>query len=440
MDAKIAGKTLLMLGGYPLMKSAIDKAHSLGARVIVTDWNDDAPAKQWADEAYSVSTTDIDALERLAKNRLVDGVFLGYVDVNLVPGAVLCERLDLPCYATPEQFQRTLDKSSFKRLCIKYGVPSVETLASGAVDIGTLAIERWPVIIKPTDSYSSKGISVCFTRDEASRAIDEAKEVSPQGEVIVEPFVRGDDVYLYFTVQDGVVSLSAMADRMLHDPSGSEGYAPQPLLYMFPSKYLDLYYEQAHAAIQRMVAGEGIRNGSFMMQGFVVQGKISFFEMGLRLTGGAGYINIRHQNKIDQLEMHIRFALGEGFGPWPILEYDCADFGKPAAVMVPLLTDGEIGRIDGISEIRSMKSFVDMKQLHTVGDVMQAMGTLNQSFARIYLCAETEAELCESIIKIKSVLRVEDTEGNNMLLDWFSDDSLHEYVKDRREMRALKFA
>lgn len=427
----LAGKTLLMLGGYPLMNLAIDKAHELGARVVVTDWIHDSPAKRNADEAYDVSTTDVDALEDLARSCNVDGVFLGVVDINLVPGAELCSRLGLPCYATAEQFRKTLDKIEYKKLCEKYGIPCVDTYGAG-LEVDNLDELEYPVIIKPADSYSSKGIKVCRNAIDASLAVQAAKKVSPQDKVIIEPFVTGDDVYLYFTVQGGVLSLSAMADRFVNDPTSERGFAPQPMLYMFPSRYIDLYYEQAHDAIQRMITGEGIENASFMMQGFVIDGRISFFEMGLRLTGGAGYISIRHQNKIDQLEMHVRYALGEGFGPWLVQECDNPRFDRPACVMVPLLRNGVIARIEGLEDVKALPTFVDIIQLHEEGDVMSGEGTLNEAFARIYFCADDDDQLLETIRYVKSRLDILDENGTSLLFPWFSDDDLTRYLEIRK--------
>lgn len=426
------GKRLLMLGGYPLMKSAIDKVHELGAYAIVTDWSNDAPAKQWADEFYNVSTTDVDALEQLAREIGIDGVFAGMVDVNLIPCAELCERLGFPCYATAEQFANTLDKAKFKALCKKYGVPIVDTAETG-IEVTDYETLPFPVIIKPTDSYSSKGIKVCRTPEEAKRSVEEALEVSPSGHVIIEPFVEGDDVYLYFTVQNGLCSLSAMADRFLNDSRGERGFAPQPMLYMLPSRYIDLYYEQAHDAVQAFITGEGIKNGSFMMQGFVVDGKISFFEMGLRITGGAGYINIRHQNEVDQLEMHLRYALGDGFGPWDLAEKDNPRFAKPACVIVPLLKNGTIAKVAGVDKIKSHPAFVDIMQLRDVGSVMNADGTLNQVFARIYMSAPSDEELLAAIEFVYNTLQVEDADGNSLLFDMVPMDEIKNYIAIRKQ-------
>ena len=44
---------------------------------------------------------------------------------------------------------------------------------------------EYPVYIKPSVGQGSKGQSVCYTREDADRAIEEAKKVSGNGEVVI---------------------------------------------------------------------------------------------------------------------------------------------------------------------------------------------------------------------------------------------------------------
>lgn len=94
----------------------INKAKEMGVYTIVTDYIKDAPAKKYADEAYDISTLDIDALIALAKEKKVEGVFTGYVDINLAPCRKVCEALGLPFYASLEQLEQTMNKVNYKNI------------------------------------------------------------------------------------------------------------------------------------------------------------------------------------------------------------------------------------------------------------------------------------------------------------------------------------
>lgn len=416
------GKKILLLGGHALMIHLIQKAHEMGMYTIVTDYVPNAPAKEYADEAYDISTLDVNALVQLAKEKGVDGVFTGYVDINLAPCCMVCERLGLPFYATLEQLEQTMNKVNFKKNCRKFEIPVVEDVSEELLD-GEYDHITYPVIVKPADSYSSKGISVCKRKEEMKEALQRAMEQSGCKQVLVEKYIEADDVYLYFTVQDGYVSLSAMADRLLNDEQ--DGYAPQPVGYFFPSKYLDVYYKEDHLKVQKMMTALGIKDGSFFMQGFAMDGDIVFFEMGLRLSGGAGYLQIAHQNEIDQREMHLRYAITGKFDGWRLQKYDNARFEAPACVIVILLKNGILTNIIGLDKIMEDENVFDIVQFKKIGDVLNEKGTLNQVFARIYCSAQTEGALKETISVIKRNLKIYDENSNNMILNLFDESGVY---------------
>ena len=83
MDLK--GKRLLILGAYRTEIEIINEAKKLGVYTIVTDNHTDwslAPAKALADEAYDISWTDYDALEKICRERNVDGCLAGYSEFD----------------------------------------------------------------------------------------------------------------------------------------------------------------------------------------------------------------------------------------------------------------------------------------------------------------------------------------------------------------------
>ena len=416
------GKKILFLGAHALTSHLIDKAKEMGVYTIVTDYVKNAPAKKFADEAYDISTLDIDNLIELAREKQVDGVFTGYVDINLAPCRKVCDALGLPFYATLEQLEQTMNKVNYKANCRKYGIRVVDDVMEEYLD-GVYDRVKYPVIIKPADSYSSKGISVCHCKEEMPEALEKAEKMSTCKQIVAEQYLEAEDVYLYFTIQDGNLSLSAMADRLLNDDQ--YGCAPQPVGYFFPSKYIDIYYDKVHENLQKMMDGLGLKNGSFFMQGFVVDNDIIFFEMGLRLSGGAGYLQIEHQNEINQVEMHLRYALTGKFDGWDLLECDNARFEHPACVLVVLLNDGKIAHIDGLENVINHPNVFNILQFKHEGDELNARGTLNQVFARIYMSGENEEELRKTISYVKKNLCIVDEQGQNMIMNLFDEDKVY---------------
>ncbi len=416
-------KRILLIGGTELVKHIVNRAHELGMYVIVTDYIKDAPAKAIADEAYDVSALDIEGLIHLAKEKKVDAVFTGYADITLAPCRQVCDALGLPFYATLEQLDQTMNKRNFKDLCMKHGIRVAQDIDYDVITKHPESIE-YPVIIKPVDSYSSRGISVVNNATEVKEAIDMAMEVSTCKDIVIEEYITGDDIYLYLVMQDGVVYLCGMADRLLNNDQ--YGKAPQPLGYFFPSKYINLYYNQIHHKLQNMVDDIGLKDGTFFLQGFVRNGEIILFEMGLRLAGGAGYLMINHANHVDNIEMHLNYAVTGKFSGYDLAKVNQPRFHKPHFALVVLLKNGIIHKIEGLEEILNHPDVFDIVQFRHLGDVMDAAGTLNQVFARIFMSSENIDSLLETIDFLKDHLKIYDTEGNNMILEFFNTGIIKE--------------
>ena len=85
-----------------------------------------SPGKQIADASYDVSTLDVDAMAALIKEKMFDGMLTGFSDMLLPYYADICEKADIPCYGTKEQFEIFSHKDQYKHLLRSFGIPTVE--------------------------------------------------------------------------------------------------------------------------------------------------------------------------------------------------------------------------------------------------------------------------------------------------------------------------
>ena len=78
-------------------------------------------------------------------------------------------------------------KAKFRRLATRLGLPVPKSCGDDAY------MEGHPVIVKPVDAFSGKGITVLRDADTTSRdeAINRARSASPSGEYLAEEFVQG---------------------------------------------------------------------------------------------------------------------------------------------------------------------------------------------------------------------------------------------------------
>lgn len=413
----LKGKRLLLLGGTGLMCGAVEAAKRLDVYTIVTDYFPHSPAKEIADKSYNISTTDIEALVQMARNEKIDGVFTGFSDINLYSARTLCDRLGLPFYATREQLELTTNKLKFKQLCRNYGVPTVKQYElDAACKREHLEKISYPVMLKPADSYASKGCSVCTNEGELIEAVKKALSFSPSGQIIVEQYMdpnRYHDFAVYYTAKDGDIRLSAMSDRKLF--IGPDGVAPLPVELRMPSRHLADYCSKVDPLVRRMFREEKIKNGTIFMQGFSTDTSFYFFEMGFRLNGAQEYIFTSHATGNNALEFYIRYALAERSDTF-VIEEENPVFPFCACNLVVLLNPGVIAQCSGLKEVKQMPGVLHISQLMKPGDTVGQVGTLQQVFARIHIVGKDWNEVDHIISTIKERIKVEDSSGNNLIV------------------------
>ena len=287
-------KKLLILGSNALSCDIVNAAKKLGVYTIVTDWNpiEKAPAKQIADDYWNDSLMDYDTLVPKIKVNGIDGIITGFTDSWLLPYQHLCALTGLPCYATKEVFETTIDKAKFKQYCRDNDVPVIPEYSMETFDSSTIN-ENNKVIIKPVDNSGSRGVIVCKSADDYQRCIDFALSYSEKKEIIIEKYMDMDSWAASYTIQDKVISLSTLNDRLEHKSSETAAITTAGI---YPSKYLDLYLDKMDEKIKRMYKAMGVTNGVLSVQGFVDGQNFYVMEMGYRLTGGQHYIFSKYEN------------------------------------------------------------------------------------------------------------------------------------------------
>ena len=284
----------------------------------------------------------------------------------------------------------------------------------------------YPVLIKPVDSSGQHGISICRNEQELRVGYQKALEFSYCKEVVIEKYLDGDYVVLCFTIQDGFVSLSAMADKPVIDERYSNGLIRLPKAYVLPSKYLDLFYDSLFDKIGALSDGLGLRNGSWGMEGIVNNGTLYIFEMQYRLGGMKHEEFVLKENGVDIMGMQVTYALTGEFSGSNIKEEDNPYFEKTYCLLNVLIGPGRITEIEGVGEVRALPEVLNFVLTHQVGDLVELTGTTRQICAKISLAAESKERLLEITEYIHERFKVIDDQGKNMLLGSITRQDLFE--------------
>lgn len=415
----LTGKKLLILGGGATSIDIVEAARAMGVYTIVTDWYDTkrSPAKLVADEYWNEEIFKPERIAQLIKEHHVDGVITGFTDSYLLQYQRICELSGLPCYATKEVFELTMDKAKFKQLCRDNDIPVIPEYSLESFDPITIN-DNNKVIIKPVDNSGSRGVVLCTKPDDFQHCLDYALSFSEKKQVVIEKYMEMDSISLSYTIQDGVVSLSTTDDRYIHK---SESGSSVTQCGIYPSKYTEAYIEKIDPKMKKMYERAGLRNGVLSVQFFTNGSDFYVMEMGHRLTGGQHYTYTMAENGISSLDQLIHFSITGKMADFSIVEKDNARFKHVYCHLFILGKEAVIARFEGLEYLERMPEVMHLTRMKKVGDKVGTDGTSAQKVVGLHLKVDSISHLKKVLDEVKQHFRFYDEAGNDLTIIFNKD-------------------
>ena len=166
---------ILIFGAGINQLELIREARSLGLTSIVIDPQGNPPGKPEADFFYQVSGSDYELTREIAIRHKVRGIITGQTEKPLRLMARLAEELDL-IFNSPDVTDRCIDKWRMKEAFRAGGIACADgilVIQGEAVPSGLTPGMMFPLIIKPRDAYSSRGVYKCISRDDLNAHLAE---------------------------------------------------------------------------------------------------------------------------------------------------------------------------------------------------------------------------------------------------------------------------
>ena len=414
----LKGKKLLVLGGSASNVQLVRFAQEMGAYVVVTDNQEDRPGKRVADASALISTDDYDALCAYIEANGIDGVATGAGEWNVVNAMRLCKKAGLTYYANEKLWDICQDKRNFKECCKKYGVPTVPEFS-----LNNLPNDKdYPVIVKPVDGCSSRGISICHNKAELDIAIKAALSVSQSSDLIIERYIDNGGVTIdaKYVVVDGELYLEALGERYVLNNGLITAIS------FYPSEFLNAFIEQVHPYVKKMFNALGYKNGVFFFQAIPDNDCIYVYEMGLRVSGGMIYNMTAAAGCNNVMKMLIYLSLtGKMCEKEDLNIIDPGFHGKRACTVALPLRLGTIASVSGIDAVKQLKDVVDVTVYYSEGHecIPKHINTLDQLFARVMIVSEHQEKLLSSLKVVRNNISVKNSSGEEMII-WDTFDKL----------------
>ena len=302
-------KKILLLGGSSQQIIAIDTAKKHGYYTILCDFLSDNPGQFHADKFYMVSTTDKEAVLKVAMNEKIDGVLAYASDPAAPTAAYVAEKMGLPTNPY-ESVEILCNKDRFRKFLRDNGfnTPTAKGYSDKNIDINEFSL---PVIIKPVDSSGSKGVTVLQTWEGLDEALNVAFSFSRSNRVIIEEFIEkkheyliGGDIFIF----DGQVILWGLMNCHRDD-------AVNPLVPVGKSYPLLINKEDeinVQDTLQKIINKLGLRFGSVNVELIVdKENKVWPIDIGPRAGGNMIPDLLSLIFGVDVVEMAVFAAMGE---------------------------------------------------------------------------------------------------------------------------------
>lgn len=398
-------KALVLAGGLPQIE-LLNQLKERNITTVLCDGNANALARPYCDIFRQTAIFDVEAVKKVALEEKVDFLITVCADQVLLIVAQVSEMLGLPCYIDYQTAQNVSDKKYMKRIFWENQIPTSRYVQLLELDMAQIVHLQYPLVVKPVDAYSSRGVRKVWNEEELRVCFREAAEISRAGGVIVEEFCQGEEISVDVYVENGVAKVLCV--------SNSEKITDGGRFIIFRGRYPAAASEEVMAEIekvaQQIANAFGLVDSPMLIQ-MINDGKhVSVLEFCARTGGNMKYLLIKRACGFDVVKAVIDLTLGEK--PHvelraPEAKYIVNDFiyGKP----------GVFERLEGFDELMNAGILTDYHAIRPQGFEVRGVTSSSDRIAGITVTGNTLEEFNEKHRKIVENVKIIDTKGQDIM-------------------------
>ena len=406
---------LLVLGGGNCQINAILRAKQRGCTVIVSDYYEDAPGKDYSDFKELASTFSVKDNIKAARKYKIDGVMTIGTDQPVYTAANVAKELNLPSNIDVLTAKAVTNKREMKNIFKKNGIPTVDFvfLKKGFSD-GELEGLKFPVVVKPLDSQGQRGVYKLNSIQEIRDCIDDVLSFSREEVILVEEYYKNDEITVSGWVRDDKVYILTVTDRVTYDNYPHIGIC---IAHDFPSKHLQQYYGEIEEITNKIVKSFNIHNGPIYFQMLVGLGGIKVNEIACRIGGAYEDEIIPHLTGVDILDMLIDSSLGLEINDKPLKGYNLAENNRRSSVQLFFAKPGVIDRLGDMDKIKELPGVLGGKFNFKPGDEIKEIKNATARAGYVIIEGKNSKTLDENIEQVFKKLAIYDKKGDNLVID-----------------------
>ncbi len=398
-------KALVLAGGFPQI-ALLNELRSRNISTVLADYYENPVAKPYADKFYQASTLDIEAITDVARIEKVDFLITVCTDQALHTVAKVSEMLGLPCYIDYQTALNVTNKQYMKKVFVENNIPTAKHVIMGTLDIEKIKDMEYPLIVKPVDCNSSKGVKKVQNIDELTVAFNDAVNFSRTNTALVEEFIVGEELSVDVYVEDGqahVLSVSSL-DKIANNDK----------FVIFRGRYSKDKYDKVHDLVQgiaqKIADAFGLKNSPMLIQLITDSKRAWVLEFSARTGGGVKFLLIKKASGFDVISAVVDLTLGNK----PHVE-KVNPQNRFIANEFIYCSPGRFDRLEGFEELKADGTISDYYLFKWQGAEFDTIENSGDRIAGFTVQADTVSELQKKHLKAVDEMRVLDDTGKDIM-------------------------
>lgn len=403
---------LHMLGGGPAQLAAVKKAEEMGLRILVSDFDQKAPAFGYSSYRSNASTFDPEAVAAHARKFGSDFLMTTGTDQPVLTAAIVSEKLGLPYFLTSEQARMVTNKKVMKKALISHGIPTAPfVILNENFTDDQLGGLRFPLVIKPLDSQGQRGVMKVDTPEEIRSNFYKLLGFSREREILAEEYYPSDELTVNGWAVSGKPLVLMITDRVTVDNGPHIGVC---VSHRYPSLYHKREGE-LRELIGKITSMIGLVEGPLYFQ--ILAGKEGFKvnEIACRLGGAYEDEFIPEMTGFPLLYNMIELTRG-GKRILPGQEdIDSALEGRFLSLQMFFASPGLLGKMEGMNRVCSLPGVLNGRFLLSPGTLIVERKNSTQRAGYFIVTGQSPQSVNRIIEESYNSLVMEDDSGQSIM-------------------------
>lgn len=280
-----------------------------GFYVAVCGMHESDPCHAYADESFFIDYFKSNKVGQVLFDRDFDYLVPSCNDTSYNTCSELSEKHGFPGYDSFETTNALHTKEQFRGVCANFDLSAPKLIASGTSVNHPEGIPNQvlPVLVKPVDSFSGRGVTIVNHLDQLEAAISVAITESHQGHYIAEQFCEGSLHSHSAFIENGEIFWDCFVDEFC------EVYPYQVDCSNHPSRLPASIRASVRAQMMRVIEGMSLVDGLLHTQ-FIYDGERCWIVETMRRAPGDLYGQlIERSTGVNYFDLYVQKFVGETY-------------------------------------------------------------------------------------------------------------------------------